>query len=71
MWFVEGCTYMTIPEDDRYMHYLLFEERDDFKTNPLKFAGYMSLYRFYAYPDLERVRFAQVLILPSYRGIVN
>lgn len=45
--------------------------REDYKTNPLKLAGYMTLYRFYAYPDLERARFSHVLILPPYRNFVS
>uniref|UniRef100_A0A0K0DF12 Histone acetyltransferase type B catalytic subunit n=1 Tax=Angiostrongylus cantonensis TaxID=6313 RepID=A0A0K0DF12_ANGCA len=31
------------------------------------FAGYASLYRFYAYPDRIRPRFAQIMLLPQYR----
>jgi len=68
MFFVECAQYLDT-EDTRFMHYFLYEEREDFKTNSLKLAGYMSLYRFYVYPDLERARFAHVLVMPSYRQI--
>jgi histone acetyltransferase 1 len=67
MWFIESAQYIDT-EDPRFVHYFLYEERENFKTNPLKLAGYMSLYRYYAYPDLERARFAHVLILPPYRN---
>jgi histone acetyltransferase 1 len=70
MFFVERAQYIDT-SDPRFFHYFLFEERQEFKTNALKLAGYMSLYRFYVYPDLERARFAHVLILPPYRNCVS
>lgn len=62
LYFIESASY-TDPEDTRFSHYFVYEKTD----NLLKLAGFVVVYRFYAHPDKERVRFAQVLVLPPYR----
>lgn len=32
-------------------------------------AGFCTVYRFYAYPDSQRMRVSQFLVLPPYQGI--
>ncbi|KAI6218049.1 Histone acetyltransferase type B catalytic subunit [Aphelenchoides besseyi] len=67
MWFIEAASY-TDNVDPRFTHYILYEKRTEENVPSLKLAGYFTMYRYYAYPDHERARFAHVLVLPSYRG---
>ncbi|KAI6208326.1 Histone acetyltransferase type B catalytic subunit [Aphelenchoides besseyi] len=68
MWFIEAASY-TDNVDPRFTHYILYEKRSGENAPPLKLAGYFTMYRYYAYPDHERARFAHVLVLPPYRGL--
>lgn len=60
-YFIEAASY-TDPEDPKFSYYFVYEQ-----GSPLKLAGFVVVYRFYAHPDKERIRFAQVLVLPPYR----
>ncbi|KAJ1349517.1 hypothetical protein KIN20_005099 [Parelaphostrongylus tenuis] len=69
LWYIEGAQY-TDNSDPLWMHYLLFESRAHEAgdgSRAYSFAGYASLYRFYAYPDRIRPRIAQIMLLPQYR----
>lgn len=68
-WYIDAIQY-TDEQDPRFFNYFLFESI----TSPehvvqYKFAGYANLYRFYHYPDMDRIRIAQFLLVPSFRGI--
>lgn len=77
MWFIESATMVDF-QDPRWDFFLIFERynpslNEDPQATPLSsddryyFAGYASVYRYYAYPDRTRPRVSQMLILPSYR----
>ncbi|KAE9420185.1 hypothetical protein Angca_005649 [Angiostrongylus cantonensis] len=69
LWYIDAAQY-TDNYDPRWLHYLLFESRGHEAgdgSRAYSFAGYASLYRFYAYPDRIRPRFAQIMLLPQYR----
>ncbi|CAD5209175.1 unnamed protein product [Bursaphelenchus xylophilus] len=61
LYFIESASY-TDPEDPRFTYYFIYE-----KEPTMALAGYVCLYNFYHYPDKERPRFAQALVLPPYR----
>lgn len=77
MWFIESATMVDF-EDPRWDYFMIFE-----KFNPSRnedpgatsvttedryfFAGYATVYRYYAYPDKARPRVSQMLLLPPYR----
>lgn len=42
-------------------------ENSENGSKKYKFAGYSTLYRFYNYPDRERIRIAHMLLIPPYR----
>ncbi|CAI4230533.1 unnamed protein product [Auanema sp. JU1783] len=69
LWYIDAAQY-TDNTDPRWVHYFIYESRPSLNgdgTFSYALAGYASLYRFYAYPSLERPRVAQILLLPKYR----
>lgn len=69
-WYIDAASY-TDNEDPRFFHYLMFEYLMSDGVPKYKFAGYASLYRFYYYPDKERIRIAHLMLAPPYRGAGN
>ncbi|KAI1727353.1 histone acetyltransferase type B catalytic subunit [Ditylenchus destructor] len=69
-WYIDGASY-TDTEDPRFFHYFVYEYLMKDASPKYKFAGYSSLYRFYYYPDKERIRIAHLMIAPPYRGSGN
>ncbi|KAF7633208.1 Hat1_N domain-containing protein [Meloidogyne graminicola] len=67
-WYIESVQY-TDEEDPRFFNYFLFEslKSSNDGLSCWKFAGYANLYRFYHYPDKERIRIAQILLAPPFR----
>lgn len=77
MWFIESAT-MVDHEDPRWDFFMVFEKFNPSTSNDpnapavstedrFYFAGYASVYRYYAYPDKTRPRVSQMLLLPPYR----
>lgn len=77
MWFIESAT-MIDYEDPRWDFFLIFEKFNPSTINDSEapsistedryyFAGYATVYRYYAYPDKMRPRVSQMLLLPPYR----
>lgn len=77
MWFIESAT-MIDYEDPRWDFFMIFEKYNPATTNDPEapsvstedrfyFAGYATVYRYYAYPDKMRPRVSQMLLLPPYR----
>lgn len=70
LWYIDAAQY-TDNTDPLWVHYFLYERKiSDEGDGSVRYslAGYSSLYRFYAYPQNERPRIAQILLLPQYRG---
>ncbi|CAI5446544.1 unnamed protein product [Caenorhabditis angaria] len=70
LFYIDAASYTDV-QDERWLHYLIYENCDNGEgdgSTHRKFAGYASLYRYYAYPDKIRPRVAQILLLPQYRG---
>ncbi|GAA56184.1 histone acetyltransferase 1 [Clonorchis sinensis] len=70
LFFVDGAS--AIPTDDtQWCYYTLFEVIDpqqDGEAYLYAFIGYMTIFKFYAYPANLRPRLSQVLILPPFRN---
>lgn len=77
MWFIESANMIDF-EDNRWDCFLIFEKynpstSEGDESTPISsedryyFAGYATVYRYYAYPDKTRPRVSQMLILPQYR----
>lgn len=77
MWFIESAT-MIDYEDPHWDFFLIFERfnpstSEDPNSTTVStedrfyFAGYATVYRYYAYPDKTRPRVSQMILLPPYR----
>lgn len=76
MWFIESANMVDF-EDPRWDCFMIFEKynpsAESQSTTPIStedryyFAGYATVYRYFAYPDRTRPRVAQMLILPPYK----
>ncbi len=67
IYFVDGSNFLTL--DDQWNFYVLYEKYSS-ASSPNKrfaFAGYMSVYKFYAYPEHVRPRVSQMVILPPFQ----
>jgi len=67
MFYIDAASYIDI-DDDRWMFFTLFEKYKsaDGKTR-YAFAGYTTVYRYFAYPENQRPRISQMLILPPFQ----
>ncbi|XP_071943562.1 histone acetyltransferase type B catalytic subunit-like isoform X2 [Antedon mediterranea] len=67
LWFfIDGASYIDT-DDDQWLYYTFFEKQVEGSSTRYNFVGYMTLYRYYAYPDKIRLRISQLLILPPYQ----
>lgn len=77
MWFIESANMIDF-EDPRWDCFMIFEKfnpsnSEDSEATSVStedryyFAGYATVYRYYAYPDRTRPRVSQMLMLPPYR----
>ncbi|KAJ1960174.1 histone acetyltransferase 1, partial [Dimargaris xerosporica] len=68
LFYIEGASY--IEEDPRWDIYTIYRKTIDEDPDSATYAlvGFTTTYRFYHYPDQERPRISQFLILPPYAG---
>ncbi|RWS18177.1 histone acetyltransferase type B catalytic subunit-like protein, partial [Leptotrombidium deliense] len=75
LWFIDAASYIDI-EDDRWDFFLLYEKvvsngipngQSGTSVIGYHFVGYMTVYRYYAYPENTRPRISQVLVLPPFQ----
>ncbi|KAL4589556.1 hypothetical protein LXL04_002464 [Taraxacum kok-saghyz] len=60
---VDGSNPIDVTDPD-WEVYLLLEKKPD---ESLKLVGFAALYRFFHYPDTQRLRLGQILVLPPYQ----
>ncbi|GAA5830264.1 hypothetical protein JCM11251_001287 [Rhodosporidiobolus azoricus] len=65
--YIEGASYID-EEDGRWEFVTLFERRKRSDRITYHFAGYVSFYSFFCWPDTKRLRLAQFILLPLYHG---
>ncbi|BGP13849.1 hypothetical protein JCM10213_002487 [Rhodosporidiobolus nylandii] len=65
--YIEGASYID-EEDGRWEFVTLFERRKKGDSISYHFAGYVSFYSFFCWPDTKRLRLAQFVLLPLYHG---
>ncbi|THD26028.1 Histone acetyltransferase type B catalytic subunit [Fasciola hepatica] len=70
LFFLDGASAITT-DDPQWCYYVLYEAVDvPGETEPqYAFLGYMTVYKFYAYPANLRPRLSQVVILPPFRNV--
>jgi len=66
IWFIDGASYIDT-EDERWNYFVIYEKVRVNNNDHYYFAGYSTVYCYYAYPEHIRPRISQVLVLPSYQ----
>jgi histone acetyltransferase 1 len=60
LFFIDGASYID-DEDGEWIVYFVFEKRND---GSMLFAGYVTVYEYYAHPFQKRGRISQFVLLP-------
>ncbi|KNC71815.1 hypothetical protein SARC_15641, partial [Sphaeroforma arctica JP610] len=67
MMFIDAASFVDAT-DERWRFYMLFKTQTSSDgTTSYEFAGFSTLYNFYAYPHHIRPRTSQFLLLPSFQ----
>lgn len=66
LWYIDAASYIDT-DDERWEYFILHEKKVVSGTTYYLFAGYSTVYRYYAYPSNVRPRISQMLILPPYQ----
>ncbi|KAF8766361.1 Histone acetyltransferase type B catalytic like protein [Argiope bruennichi] len=66
LWFIDAASYID-ESDERWDYFVLHQHITDGDTKLFPFAGYATVYRYYAYPLNIRPRISQMLVLPPYQ----
>ncbi|KAK2187191.1 hypothetical protein NP493_176g03011 [Ridgeia piscesae] len=66
LFYVDAASYICV-DDNRWLFYLIFEKYKSDGDTMYAFAGYMTVYNYYAYPEKVRPRISQVLVMPPFQ----
>ncbi|XP_074652365.1 histone acetyltransferase type B catalytic subunit-like [Tubulanus polymorphus] len=66
LFYIDAASYIDT-DDPRWNYYLVFEKYKRDGETMYATVGYMTTYRYYAYPEKFRPRISQVLILPPFQ----
>ncbi|CAB4001203.1 histone acetyltransferase type B catalytic subunit, partial [Paramuricea clavata] len=68
LWYIDAASFLDM-DDDRWDFFLMYKKFREAGTTTYSIVGYMTAYRYYAYPDMKRPRISQFLILPPFQKI--
>lgn len=66
LWFIDAASYID-SDDEKWEYFVLHEKKVVDGVTCYPFAGYATVYRYYAYPAHIRPRISQMFILPLYQ----
>lgn len=66
MWYIDGASYIDV-EDLNWSSFVVYEKKTDGGDTWYTFMGYCTVYKYWAYPDKQRPRVSQILILPPFQ----
>jgi len=68
MFYIDAASYIEV-DDAKWIFFTLYEryKSSDGNTPRYAFAGYLTAYRYFAYPENQRPRISQTLILPPFQ----
>ncbi|KAI9098262.1 histone acetyltransferase type B catalytic subunit [Phlyctochytrium arcticum] len=67
LWYIEGASFIE-EEDDRWEMALMFEKKATANGPRYAIVGYTTFYSFFNYPNRQRMRISQFIILPPFQG---
>eukprot|EP00056_Hartaetosiga_gracilis_P013856 m.233619 g.233619 ORF g.233619 m.233619 type:complete len:378 (+) comp13909_c0_seq1:253-1386(+) len=65
IWMIERGSWLDL-DDTNWRVFYMFEHKDE--QSPYKFVAMTTVYNYLAYPDQQRPRISQHLVLPPYQG---
>jgi histone acetyltransferase 1 len=68
LWFIEAASYID-EEDNKWQFYLVYRHVRECGVSQYSLVAFASVYMFYCYPDRQRPRISQMLVLPQYQRI--
>ncbi|XP_071526683.1 histone acetyltransferase type B catalytic subunit isoform X2 [Panulirus ornatus] len=68
LWYIDAASYIDV-DDDKWKFFVAYEKYQDNGNPQYAFAGYMTVYEYYAYPSNIRPRISQMLVLPPFQRI--
>lgn len=68
LWYIDAASYIDV-DDERWRFVILYEKFIADGNPKFAFAGYSTVYEYYAYPDKVRPRISQMLVLPPFQRI--
>ncbi|KAL3210655.1 hypothetical protein MRX96_036939 [Rhipicephalus microplus] len=66
LWFIDAASYID-SDDEKWEYFVLHEKKVVDGVTCYPFAGYATVYRYYAYPAHIRPRISQMLVLPPFQ----
>ncbi len=68
MFYIDAASYIDA-DDDRWKYFVMYERFKDANSGGQRyaFAGYTTVYQYYAYPTHVRPRISQMLVLPPFQ----
>lgn len=68
LWYIEGASYLDL-SDSKWIVYMVFVSNNfnNGKKHRFEVAGWVTGYRFLAFPDKIRIRLSQFLVLPPFQ----
>ncbi|XP_066978661.1 histone acetyltransferase type B catalytic subunit isoform X1 [Macrobrachium rosenbergii] len=68
LWYIDAASYIDV-DDDRWRFIVVYEKFNVNGNPQYAFAGYSTVYEYYAYPDKIRPRISQMLVLPPFQRL--
>nr|CAG4647919.1 EOG090X06NC [Moina brachiata]SVE93024.1 EOG090X06NC [Moina brachiata] len=68
LWYVDAASFIDV-DDDRWRYFLVFEKYPHDGGHRYAFAGYATVYLYFAYPNKTRPRISQFLVLPPFQRV--
>ncbi|XP_076356515.1 histone acetyltransferase 1 [Tachypleus tridentatus] len=66
LWYIDAASFIDI-DDELWEFFVMFEKLSCDGEPRYCFVGYMTVYRYYAYPNKKRPRISQMLVLPPFQ----
>ena len=70
MWFIDGASYVDT-DDSQWDYYIIFEKfKNDENNEQYAVAGFSTVFRFYAFPEMirPRIRYAHIISIQIFQN---
>ncbi|KAG0715887.1 Histone acetyltransferase type B catalytic subunit [Chionoecetes opilio] len=68
LWYIDAASYIDV-DDEKWRFFVTYEKYEVEGRQQYAFAGYTTVYEYYAYPANVRPRISQMLVLPPFQRL--